>query len=90
MLSFEEMQREMAEVRDRCLDLAAWHEQTSHGGRPCWPNRIGMVAFLAHALGMQLEHEEDFMAFLLENNARCRQQPCSQHTKGVDDAPAHG
>jgi hypothetical protein len=39
-------------VRDSVIELSREHERRAHGGEPCLGNRVGLAAFLVHALGL--------------------------------------
>ena len=43
---------EMAAVRDAVLAALFEHERDRHGGEPCWGQRVSVVAYLAHSLGL--------------------------------------
>jgi hypothetical protein len=57
-------------VRDELVAISEAHEEAHHDGQPCLANRVDLVAFLAHSLGMTLPHLELVAVNLLEYEVR--------------------
>jgi hypothetical protein len=80
MFSSEEMQEKARHIRDACADFIADHENATHFGNPCWGNRAGLLAYLAHNLGFsgaRLEEGVEFMRQLChEYDAHCKDMAC--------------
>lgn len=52
MFTLDEMQTKAAHLRDWAVALLVAHEREAHGGASCWPNRVSLLAYLAHNLGI--------------------------------------
>lgn len=46
-------------VANEAWALVERHEKEDHGGQPCPYNRIGLVAFIAHVIGLRAESAFD-------------------------------
>lgn len=44
---------QLYKLRSIILSVANHHEETSHGGLPCWAERENLIAWLCHSLGIQ-------------------------------------
>jgi hypothetical protein len=44
---------QLYKLRSIILSVTNQHEETSHGGLPCWAERENLIAWLCHSLGIQ-------------------------------------
>lgn len=51
-------------IREALFMLVDDHERLRHHGETCVENRVGLVAWLAHCLGMSLQHVPIFVDIL--------------------------
>lgn len=73
--------------------LIAEHEQAEHGGEACLDERTGMVAFLAHVLGLRVEHLRQVgyaLSRYQEEHDRLHGEHEHRHLDRFDDPHDHG
>lgn len=57
----EEIQVAARLAANDLIAISDRHEQEDHGGEPCVDNRVGILAFVAHSLGLRPAHMIDVM-----------------------------
>lgn len=62
--------QEAREIRNLLVARSQRHEEEEHGGEPCLGDRVGLIAFLAHALGLQPIHMDLVAGELAEYQAQ--------------------
>jgi len=79
MIDFKEFQALTAELRTQVMDEVEAHEREFHGGEKCWGTRLGIVAFMAHSVGIDsalfVEYESVLFQMVKDYEDNC---PCYQ------------
>jgi len=84
----EQLRQALGAERDQILAIVRDHEQAKHSGFPCWKERIGIVAFLFHCLGIpDCRPSWEFIAELVRDYAEeCQKNGgCGAHGEEVPD-----
>jgi hypothetical protein len=69
----DETRKEARRIADATWALVAEHEEDAHDGEPCWEERIGMLAYVAHSIGVLATPETVLMfgALLADYERTC-------------------
>ena len=85
----DETKSDARRIADAVLVLLREHEEDAHDGEPCWEQRIGMLAYLAHSMGVRALPETvlAFGAMLADYETNC---PNLGHPHDPNDHPDVG
>ena len=80
----DEMIARAGQVRDLALAIMFEHEAMVHEKKPCMGNRISLLAYLAHCLGINGNHAhmDLFLDLLYDYALHCENNsPCPTHPR---------
>ena len=52
----DETKSEARRIADAVWELVREHEEDAHDGEPCWEERLGMLAYIGHAIGVRASY----------------------------------
>lgn len=61
------------------------HDEEEHDGEACWDERVNVVAFIAHQLGLRFETNKELAVFAQAFNARLRDYQAIHAEHAHDD-----
>jgi hypothetical protein len=69
----DETKSEARRIADAVWVLVAEHEEDAHDGEPCWEERLGMLAYIGHSIGVRATPEAALMfaELLADYEASC-------------------
>lgn len=82
MLSPDDMTAALGDIRDQVLAIMLKHEDETHGGAACIPNRASCIAYLAHCLGVRRDAWDFAKEMLAKYDAECKDRNCPHGLDG--------
>jgi hypothetical protein len=80
MRNLDELAAAMGSIRDQVLAVVREHEEAAHGGHPCWLERCGALAYLAHCLGVGVDRMQTVAQMTFDCDVRCVENGgCAMH-----------